>query len=356
MRVFLFVLLGGWLAVAAVNANAAPCSSVNFPNTLRDQARLDRGSAGEWATGFDQRLYTIEDIDGHSWDYFALENKPDNAGPKRLVLFLHGFPEFAWAWERQLAALGDDVHAVAIDLKGHHYSSAPDAVDEYHFLDIAWEMRALIKCLGYDKATLVGHDFGGAIAWTLGMLHPDIVEGLVILNAPHPYLFGRELLNADSEQSELSRYIGYAQGYSLRDNLDFTFFLMSDTSILQNDFYRGRRFLRLLNENWLPTTRWKTMKHYYRAMPLPASEADFPATLTDFQRKIYTVRAPTLVLWGMRDPYFTPHLLEGMDALVPKLEVVRYPDATHWIHHEITDLNERIRAFLARLPPVEGGS
>jgi pimeloyl-ACP methyl ester carboxylesterase len=126
--------------------------------------------------------------------------------------------------------------------------------------------------------------------------------------------------------------------------------MMSDTTILQNDFYRGKRFFRLLNENWLPTSRWKTMKHFYRAMPFPASEGDFPATLSTFQKKIYTVRAPTLVLWGMADPYFTPHLLDGMDALVPNLEVVRYPEATHWIHHEIDDLNEQILRFLARLP------
>lgn len=330
--------------------NAATCQSEPFANLPRDQARLERGSVGVWRDDFEQTMVTIEDIDGNPWQYFTLQKKPANAEPKSLVLFLHGFPEFSWAWEKQLAAIGENTHAVAIDLKGHHYSSAPDNIDEYHFLEIAWEIRALIKCLGYEKATLVGQDFGGAIAWTMGMLHPDMVEGLVILNAPHPYLFGRELLSAASEQNELSRYIGYAQGTGIKDNLDFTFFMMSDTSILQNDFYRGKRFFRLLNENWLPTSRWKTMKHFYRAMPFPASEGDFPATLSTFQKKIYTVRAPTLVLWGMKDPYFTPHLLDGMDALVPNLEVVRYPEATHWIHHEIDDLNEQIQRFLARLP------
>lgn len=349
-RLYLLIFFGTILTLAT-NSPAAVCSTTPYSVPARDQARLDRGTVGEWDNSFQQNLYTIEDIDGHPWNYFALEKKPNNVEPKRLVLFLHGFPEFAWAWERQLSALGNDVHAVAIDLKGHHYSSSPEEIGEYNFLEVAWEMRALIKCLGYEKATIVGHDFGGAIAWTLGMLHPDIVEGLVILNAPHPYLFGRELLNANSSQNELSRYIGYAQGTTLGDNLDFTFFMMHDTTILQNDFYRGRRILRLLDENWLPTSRWKTMKNFYRGMPFPASEADFPATLTDFQRRIYTVRAPTLVLWGMQDRYFTPHLLEGLSELVPHLEVVRYPNATHWIHHEIDDLNSRISAFLSQLPP-----
>lgn len=327
---------------------AGQCQSTPFPTPARDLARLDRGSVGVWESDFQQEMITIDDIDGNPWQYFTLQKKPDNDAPKSLVLFLHGFPEFAWAWEHQLAVLGDQVHAVAIDLKGHHYSAAPEDVDEYHLLELAWEIRALIRCLGYEKATLVGHDFGGEIAWTMGMLHPDMVEGLVLLNAPHPYLFGRELLNPDSDQRALSRYMGYARGETIKSNLDFAGFILSDTSILKTDFYRGKRILRLMQETWLPLNRWKTMKNYYRAMPFPVSEADFPATLSTFQRKIYRVRVPTLVLWGMSDPYFSPHLLEGMEALVPRLEVVKYPDATHWIHHEIDDLNEQILRFLAQ--------
>lgn len=335
-------------SLAQAAAPECQLSDADVPSI--DQQRLNHGSVGRWDTSLLQQTIGITDIDGNHWEYYSLQKKPDTAQPTRLVLFLHGFPEFAAAWEQQLAYFGEQVHAVAIDLKGHHYSSAPDAVDEYNFIELGWETRAIINCLGYRSAVIVGHDFGGGIAWTMGMLHPDIVDGLVILNAPHPYLFGRELLNPDSDQAERIRYMMYARGGSLQDQLNFTKIIFSDFSLFNSGFYRGKRILRLMLENWLPLTRWSSMKAYYRAMPLPATEQDYPAQLSDFQRKIYSIKVPTLVLWGMADPYFAPSILDGLPTLVPDLEVVRYPGASHWINHEADDLNAQIQQFMARLP------
>lgn len=338
--------------VVAPASYAANCHITPYSTPAKDQARLDSGLVGQWDNSFQQQMISIRDYDGNQWDYFSLQKKPDTAEPQRLVLLLHGFPEFAWAWEKELAYFGDKVHAVALDLKGHHYSSAPDDTGEYNFLEIGWEMREVIRCLGYDKATIVGHDFGGAIGWIMGMLHPDAVDGLVIMNVPHPYLFGRELLNPASDQQERIQYMVYARGTSLKDQLNFSRIIFSDTSIFNSGFYAGKRLLRLVNENWLPLNRWREMKNYYREMPLPATEQDYPAELSRFQKKIYSVKVPTLVLWGLADPYFSPNVLTDLPALVPQLELVTYPHGTHWINHEADDLHQRIDAFLQRTGPA----
>lgn len=328
-------------------SSATPCQQTPFVPQVLDQARLEQGLVGQWNTSFYESVLSISDIDGNIWDYYAIEKKPEN--PQGLILFLHGFPEFSYAWEEQLEYFGDTHHVVAIDLKGHHYSSAPDDIEEYDFIELAWETRALIHCLGYDSATLVGHDFGGTIAWIMGMLHPDAVDGLVVLSVPHPYLLGRALLNPMSDQALRSRYIDYAQGTSLSDRLNFSKVILSDFSIFESGFYGGKRILRLMLENWLPTQRWKTMKHYYRAMPYPPNPQDYPEQLTPFQHKIYSVKRPTLFLWGLSDPYFSTETLHGIDNLVPDLELVTYPAGTHWLHHEAEDLNFRIDAFLQRI-------
>lgn len=183
----------------------------------------------------------------------------------------------------------------------------------------------------------------------MGMLHPDAVDGLVILSVPHPYLFGRALLNPNGDQAQRSRYMDYARGTSLSDQLNFSKIIFSDLSIFNSGFYSGARILRLMLENWVPTSGWKTMKHYYRAMPYPATEQDYPTQLSAFQRKIYSIKRPTLFLWGLADPYFSSDTLNGIEDLVPDLELVTYPQGSHWLHHEATDLNQRIDTFLHRI-------
>ncbi len=323
------------------------CAIRDFEPNAADVERLESGNVGAWDQSFDQRQIDVEDVDGNIWSYYALERRPP--GATKLVVFLHGFLEFANAWEEQLDYFGNQYHVLALDLKGHRYSSSPDIVEEYDFLEIAYELRKLINCVGYESATVVGHDFGGGIAWVLGMQHPDVIDGLVIISVPHPYLFGRALLNPDSDQAQRSKYVDYAQGYSLADNLAFSSVILSDTSIFKSGFYDGKRIFRLMNEVWFPLSGWKQMKHYYRAMPYPANAQDYPEELTPFQQKIYRVRRPTLLMWGLADKYFAEDAYAGVEQLVPDLETVIYPDGTHFLHHDAQDLNYRIEAFLERV-------
>jgi len=127
-------------------------------------------------------------------------------GSGDLILFLHGFPEFWYAWREQLAAFGMDHRAVAVDMRGYNLSEKPAAVEAYRMPELIEDVRALIAHLGYRTCTLVGHDWGGVVAWAFAMQYPDYLDRLVIVNAPHPVIFGRELRDNPAQQ-RASRYM-----------------------------------------------------------------------------------------------------------------------------------------------------
>lgn len=286
----------------------------------------------------------IEDIDGNHWAYYSIQKNVRNSDT--LILFLHGFPEYSWAWESQIDYFGEEYHAAAIDFKGVHRSSKPDEVAEYDLIELSWEIREIIYCLGYRKAFLVGHDLGGALTWVMGMLQPDVVDKMVVMSVAHPYLFGRALMNENSDQSYRSRYINYAQGRSAKDDLMFFSLILQDGYFFKNDFYKGIRRKKFFSENWSPFSSWGNMRNIYRALPIPPSEIEFPKELAGILKKMYTVKRPTLLLRGAKDKYFSKEAYENMDEIVPQLEQYVYPDGSHWINHEMSDINLRIKAFL----------
>src|ERR1700733_6203670 len=132
--------------------------------------------------------------------YYVEEGK----GP--LILFLHGFPEFWYAWKDLLPEFAKDHRAVAVDMRGYNLSSMPEAVDAYQVPILVEDVRALAEHLGYKKFVLVGHDWGGVVAWSFAIAPPKYLEKLVIVNAPHLALFARELANNPAQQ-KASQYI-----------------------------------------------------------------------------------------------------------------------------------------------------
>ena len=108
------------------------------------------------------------------------------AGAGSLVMFVHGFPEFWYEWRRQLVEFGRDHLAVAPDMRGYNLSSRPSDLDAYAVPTLVEDIRALAEHLGHRRFTLVAHDWGGAVAWVFAMLHPGMLERLVLINAPHP--------------------------------------------------------------------------------------------------------------------------------------------------------------------------
>src|SRR5271154_6398498 len=128
------------------------------------------------------------------------------AGKGPLIIFLHGFPEFWYEWKNQLPEFAQDHRAVAPDMRGYNLSEKPAGVNSYQMKDLVEDVRALAEHLGYKKFILVGHDWGGAVAWSFAIAHPECLEKLVIVNAPHPGVFGR-LLASDPAQQKASQYM-----------------------------------------------------------------------------------------------------------------------------------------------------
>jgi len=250
------------------------------------------------------------------------------AGDGPLIVLLHGFPEFWYGWRQQIAALAEaGFRVVAPDLRGYNVSSRPTTVAAYDTDPLAADVRGLIRERGADSALLVGHDWGGTVAWATAMNYPEVVDRLVILNAAHP----RRLLEGlrTPRQLRKSWYFFAFQPPALPERL-----------VRAGRWWYLRRFLRDAHpsvrtaqdidryvEAWSQPGAATGMLNYYRA-----SVRKSPRRA---QAQIRTVQAPTLVIWGQRDRYLGPELAEPHSDDVPNLDrVERLPSASHWVHHD----------------------
>lgn len=274
-----------------------------------------------------------------------------SVGRGKLLLLLHGFPEFWYAWHRQLHDFGRDFHVVAPDLRGYNLSSKPAGVENYKLDLLVEDVRALIHHLGYKKCFLAGHDWGGFIAWAFAGLFPAHVEKLIIIDAPHPAIFLRELRD-NPAQREASQYMltfrndpGIEQLISANNFALFSQMLLDP--LIQRGHLRksdGRRYLAA----WSQPGALTASLNYYRAAELGPLEtgAPIPEPLASTIGKLF-VHTPTLVLWGEKDPYVLTGNLNGLAEFVPNLQLHRISDATHWIIHEKPGLvNAYIRNFI----------
>ena len=256
------------------------------------------------------------------------------AGAGPLMLFLHGFPEYWGMWRPLLEHFGARGWcAVAPDMRGYNLSDKPAAVEAYRVKPLVADVLALAARYTKEKFVLVAHDWGGAVAWSVAISHPERLSRLVMLNSPHPYVFWRELC-ANPAQREASAYMTLfrlakaervlsANGYAR---------LLAWFPGLDPDYRRG------LLEAWSQPGALTGGLNYYRASPLYPPTADDPGPQKlQLKPEDFVVRVPTLVLWGERDPALLTGCLDGLEALVPDLKLVRVPEATHWIARERTE-------------------
>lgn len=272
-------------------------------------------------------------------------------GEGPLILFVHGFPEFWYAWHEQLVEFGRDHRAVALDMRGYNLSDKPADVKAYRAKHLVEDLRQLIDHLGGRPCVLVAHDWGGAVAWNLAAEYPAYLSRLVIVNAPHPVPFARALRH-DPEQIAASQYMRL-----LRDS-------KAERVLSEDNFRRLEGMLASFGtgSHWLSE---ETLGHYraawsepgaltgalnyYRASPLyPPAPGAADAGGVELDPRDFTVTVPTLVVWGERDAALRPVLLEGLDQVVPGVTVERIPEGSHWVIHEYPErVNSLIRRFLA---------
>ena len=264
------------------------------------------------------------------------------AGRGPLMLFLHGFPEFWYEWKNQLDEFGRDHTAVAPDMRGYNLSSKPDDLAAYAVPTLVEDVRALADRLrGGAKFTLVAHDWGGAIAWVFAAQHPDLLDRLVIINAPHPTVFGRELRDNPAQQ-QASQYMLMFRSPAAEATLSANNYAALVNAVGVNGEDKDRYI-----EAWAQPGALTGGLNYYRAAQIgPPRPGDGPPDLTS---QPLMVRVPTLVIWGEKDTALLTGNLDGLDKYVPDLTVRRIPDATHWVVREKSpEVNRVIREYLGR--------
>ena len=273
-----------------------------------------------------------------------------HAGSGKLVLFLHGFPEFWYAWRNQLAEFGRDFMAVAPDMRGYNLSSKPPEVEKYDIRLLIGDVVGLIRHLGAKTCYLVGHDWGGAVAWAVAIAAPQIVEKLVIVNAPHPGVFERELRENPAQQ-QASQYMLWFENPQMEDLISANNFAQFQEGILgpllrQGIFTESDR--RAYLEAWSQPGALTGGLNYYRAAKIgPPGASPAKSFLGRAELPSLELTVPTLVIWGERDPYLLTGNLTGLEQYVRSLKIERVPDATHWVVHERSSLvNSLIRSFI----------
>jgi epoxide hydrolase 4 len=259
---------------------------------------------------------------------------------KPLMLFLHGFPEFWYAWRNVAPALAGDYFCVAPDMRGFNLSSMPSELSDYKAHKIAQDIGLLIAALKKPEAIVVSHDWGGAVGWSYAIaqtqgLAPKLMKAHISINSPHPYTFGREMVNNPAQQA--------ASAYMLWLREPF-----AADALRKDNFAKLKSFLFSISQD----KRWFTDDiaaqyeacwarglegglNYYRATPLvPKDEKQSTASSWQPDLKALQVDMPTLVIWGEADVALLPSLLDGLDSVVKNLKIVREKDRSHWICHE----------------------
>ena len=280
------------------------------------------------------------------------------AGSGPLMLFLHGFPEFWYEWKEQLREFSKDHLVVAPDCRGYNLSDKPLSLDAYRVPALLEDIRGLADHFREGKKfTLVAHDWGGALAWAFAMVHPEYLEKLIIINAPHPVIF-QKLLAGDLEQQQASQYMLLLRSPSAEMQLsaDNYAFLVQ---IVLSELLRCGKLTEADKEEYLKA--WSQPGaltgglNYYRANEVgppapPEVEKEIGGSAEKFllDPGLAIVRVPTLVIWGEKDIALTVKNLDGLEKLVPQLTVKRVPDGSHWVIHERpAEVNAYIRAFLS---------
>ena len=289
--------------------------------------------------GFEHGNAEVNDI----WLHYA------SAGTGPLIMFLHGFPQYWYQFRHQLTEFSRDHQAVAPDLRGYNTSGKPEDVHAYTTCSMVEDICQLALCLGHERFILVGHDVGGAVAWSFALHHPSMLRALVILDAPHPALFDYAL-HHDPDQQKASRYmltarrpdaasLFSADDYAvLRDALDEPF--MTPDLIAH--------YVRSWQE---PGALAGALRWFHAEGQGPESPDGTPAN-GNVVRHIspLTITVPTLVMYANRDKWIRPAAHRGLDRYVPDLTFIDVPGATHWITDEHPGLvNRTIRDYLGRL-------
>jgi epoxide hydrolase 4 len=258
------------------------------------------------------------------------------AGEGPLVVLLHGFPEFWYSWRHQIPALaGAGFRVIAPDMRGYNLSDKPEGTDAYRVELLVDDVAGLVRHTGAERATIVGHDWGGLVAWYAAILRPEVVERLGVINAPHPAAYRRELTR--STQALRSWYAGFFQLPVLPETAVSAGDFKLVEHVLRSEPVREGAFsdedIRLYKEALAQPGALTAAINYYRAAARDQSNL--------FSLAERRIDAPTLLIWGEKDPYLVSSLAEDLEEWVPRIRLERLP-ASHWVPVDAAEAVNRL--------------
>jgi epoxide hydrolase 4 len=259
-------------------------------------------------------------------------------GPKtgRPVILLHGFHEFWRGWEKQITSLAQAGFRVIVpDQRGYNLSDKPRELSAYRLDVVAEDVVGLIDALGYESATVVGHDWGGVVAWVIAVLHPQKLDRITVLNAPYPSSFFRTLPR-HPEQFLRSAYSFFFQFPGLPEavlrNNDWELLVEGMRRTSRPGTFSEEDF-NFYREAWWRVNAMRSMLNWYRAILrrpffLPLSPR---------------IELPVLLLWGARDFALGRELASASISLCLRGKLDYFENATHWLQHEEPEqVNEQL--------------
>ena len=262
-------------------------------------------------------------------------------GEGSLMLMLHGFPEFWYSWRHQLPEFAKDYQVVALDLRGYNDSEKPEGVAAYGMGELLKDVEGVIRGLGYESCVLVGHDWGGAIAWNFAYTHPEMVDCLIVMNIPHPAKFGEGF--STPQQLQRSWYFFFFQLPWLPELLlqwnDYEAIASAFTEMAVDKTAFSYADLETYKDAAAKRGALTAMLNYYRNA--------FSEIRNLTQQKWGVLHIPTLMIWGENDAALGKELTYGTEAYVSDLQIKYIPNCSHWVQQEQPELvNRYMRKFL----------
>jgi pimeloyl-ACP methyl ester carboxylesterase len=252
-------------------------------------------------------------------------------GQGPLIVMIHGFPDYWYTWRAQMEALADSYQCVAIDQRGYNLSDKPKGVENYDVRLLVGDVVAVIKSLGKEKAIIVGHDWGGLVAWQFALNLPQMTDKLIILNLPHPRGLSRELAHNPAQQKN-SAYARNFQKPEAAASLtpEFLTFWIKDPDAKAKyiEAFKRSDFEAMLN-------------YYKRNYPRePYTEDTSPVVKTQM---------PVLMFHGLDDPALLPGALNNTWEWMGKdLTLVTIPGAGHFVQQDAADMvSKNMKAWLS---------
>jgi len=276
------------------------------------------------------KIYSVNDINLHVAEAGNTENK--------IIIFLHGFPECWYAWHKQLPYFAEKgFWVIAPDQRGYNLSSKPAGVKSYSLANLTRDIAALIRQLTSNKVILVGHDWGGGVAWAMATYYPELLEKLIILNMPHPDILRQNLWH-NPKQTLKSWYAGFFQLPYLPEiacqAFNYQLLARSLTKTTHRNTFTAED-LKKYKQAWRQPGALKAMINWYRAFNY---NQELSAEL---------LTTPTLLIWGKKDTFLSSEMAPTSIAKCREGQLVFLPEATHWLHHEkAEEVNKLIYDFV----------